>query len=939
MNLNSLQTRITLTIAGIVAISLTLTIIFFSSRATNELSSAMDENAINLLNATFNLVSSQHSNIQFYKEAMMARRKEELKNNTDIVYKLIESAYMGYKAAGVAEEEAKRRILSRINQIRFADDVGYFWVNDITRPIPKIIMHPVRPDLIGKSSDGPRYHCLINGEGNIFTAFLNIAEQDGEGYVEYLWPKPSPSGLTVDQPKIGFVKYFKPWNWIIGTGVYVDDIEIDVKKRTEAVIRDLNNTILKQMVGENGYYFIFDKNNFVLAHPLYAGMDGKNFINPVTKNNILDELKDSYHRKLDFFQYRWDKPEDKGNFIYAKKSYVTYFEPLGWYIASSVYDKYYENKISGAVKQIVLFSLFFIIGSILVAYLVSKSISKPLILLIKSISNTDDYGIPLNKVKRIGATEIQTLSTTFNKMITSITESRDKLEASESFNKVLFHDSIIPLVVMDQNTGKFIDCNQAAADIYGFKTIADTIGKSPLDVSAERQEDGELSSIAAPRHIAEALKKGSVLFDWLHQKVNGELWNAEVQLMSLTYKDQNLLQFSLLDITARKQAQEQLSHNRKMDAIGQLAGGVAHDFNNLLAGIITASQMLKLPKRKLDDKGLELVDMIMSASTRAADFTNKLLTFGRKGKMLFSPINIHTAINETIAMLSNTIDKKINIRVNNNATNFIVNGDNAELQNIFLNLGINASHAMAEGGELTFSTTNIELNREFCDASTFAIEPGQFIDIEVRDTGCGIEDNCLSKIFDPFYTTKQPGSGSGLGLSAVYGTVHSHNGTINVASEIGIGTVFHIYLPNTSAPETTNEETSDNNITITGSGTILLVDDEELIRKVGSILLKEMGFDVILAANGLEAVNIFSSQNKDIDLIITDMIMPVMNGREAFYRFKKIDNYCKIIISSGFVRDENLEQMERDGLSGFIKKPFKSNELSQLIGKVLGLTQ
>jgi len=373
-----------------------------------------------------------------------------------------------------------------------------------------------------------------------------------------------------------------------------------------------------------------------------------------------------------------------------------------------------------------------------------------------------------------------------------------------------------------------------------------------------------------------------------------------------------------------------------MDAIGQLAGGIAHDFNNLLGGIMTAAQLLKLPKRNLDKKSIEFVDIILNASTRAADLTNKLLTFGRKEKAVSAQVNIHAVIAETVAILTNTIDKKIQIKTDNTATQYSVNGDHGELQNALLNLGINASHAMTDGGELSFKTSNIQLNQTYCDISPFEIIPGDFIDIEVRDTGCGIDINHINKIFEPFFTTKEQGMGSGLGLSTVYGTIQGHHGVITVYSEIGTGTVFHIYLPNTNEAEHDKTQNISEEEILTGSGIILLVDDEEIIRKTGSHILNEMGYEVLTAENGLEAVKIFNDGHNNIDLIITDMIMPIMNGREAFYKFKEIDASCKVIISSGFTRDENLDELKQSGLSGFIKKPFKSAELGQLIRKILG---
>ena len=370
-----------------------------------------------------------------------------------------------------------------------------------------------------------------------------------------------------------------------------------------------------------------------------------------------------------------------------------------------------------------------------------------------------------------------------------------------------------------------------------------------------------------------------------------------------------------------------------MASIGQLAGGIAHDFNNMLAGIMGAAQLLKSPKRNIDEKSIKFVDMILQASARAADLTAKLLAFGRKGEISSTAVDINDVIKNTIAILSKTIDRKIQISVTSKAENHIVIGDNSGLQNVLMNLGINASHAMENGGKLTFKTRNIQLNTTYCKASSFEINPGNYIEIEIQDTGHGIPPEYLTKIFEPFFTTKEQGKGTGLGLAAVYGTVQMHHGAINVYSEVGVGTVFHILLPCSGTKFKEEEKTANNSFT--GSGKILLVDDEELIRITGKQLLEEMGFIVLLAKDGIEAIKMFKEEKNTIDLVIMDMIMPKMNGREAFFKLKEINENCKVIISSGFIKDEKLELLMEKGLAGFIRKPFSNLELNKILSKTM----
>ncbi|MGL1891465.1 MAG: response regulator [Spirochaetaceae bacterium] len=416
--------------------------------------------------------------------------------------------------------------------------------------------------------------------------------------------------------------------------------------------------------------------------------------------------------------------------------------------------------------------------------------------------------------------------------------------------------------------------------------------------------------------------------------------SVEIDELSQVVHSINTMQERLKNgITKRKQAEEekinlqdQLQQSRKMDAIGQLAGGVAHDFNNMLTGIIGAAQLLQNPIRNLDEKGLAYVEMILDASNRASDLTTKLLAFGRKGKIISTSIDIHTIVDDTLALFNRSIDKKIRISASKNAEQSTVIGDNTALQNSLLNLGINASHAMPDGGELTIETRNIILNNNYCNSSPFDISEGNYIEITIRDTGNGITPDNINKIFEPFFTTKKQGEGTGLGLASVYGTIQDHHGVINVYSEIGIGTVFNLYLP---CSDDVVKKNPMEKIVLEGAGQVLLVDDEELVRMTGKYTLEEMGYKVILAENGLEAIDIFEKNFHDIDLVILDMIMPKMNGTEAFEKMKKIDENCKIIISSGFTKDENLNELRKKGLTGFIQKPFRDYELSKLLSEIL----
>ncbi|HOA07340.1 MAG TPA: PAS domain S-box protein [Spirochaetota bacterium] len=389
------------------------------------------------------------------------------------------------------------------------------------------------------------------------------------------------------------------------------------------------------------------------------------------------------------------------------------------------------------------------------------------------------------------------------------------------------------------------------------------------------------------------------------------------------------------DMTREYSIQEQLNHSRKMDAIGRLAGGIAHDFNNMLAGIIGGAELLQMRLSEITDdpKLTGDIDIIIKSATHASELSNRLLAFSRRQAAASVPADVHQAIIGAISLLQNTVDKRIVIQTEFNAESGIIMGDPTQIQNVFLNLGINASHAMPGGGILYFKTRCKNMSEDECESSPFELKPGSYIEITVTDTGCGINPEDITKIFDPFFTTKKQGSGTGLGLAAAYATIQQHNGAITVSSKLNEGTTFKIILP---LSEETPENNSANETIYTGHGTVLLADDEEVMRLVGKGLLEKFGYNVILAEDGSKAAEIYKKEKDNIDLVILDMIMPVMSGRDCFFEIKKINPDAKIIIASGFIQSHDLSELQENGLNAFIHKPFKSHELSKVAAEMTG---
>lgn len=383
------------------------------------------------------------------------------------------------------------------------------------------------------------------------------------------------------------------------------------------------------------------------------------------------------------------------------------------------------------------------------------------------------------------------------------------------------------------------------------------------------------------------------------------------------------------DLQKQEKLEMQLKQSQKMEAVGLLAGGIAHDFNNMLGGIMGAAELLE-PHLPENATTKQFHQMILDGVRRSADLTRQLLTFSRQNPAASSAVNVHDVIQSVTEILERTIDRRISIQTNLAAQSSDIIGDHSHLQTVFLNLGINASHAMLHGGTLHIDSSTVFLDETYCTESTFDLTPGNYLQIEMRDTGCGISKELLPRIFEPFFTTKETDQGTGLGLATALGTIQQHNGAIYVYSELGSGSSFHIYLPLSEPIGHSPDERAE---TATGHGTILLVDDEIAMRVTAEGILTHLGYDVTLANDGKEALE--TLKTNPVDLVILDMVMPEMNGTDCFYQIKRTHPHIKVIISSGLFHEKEVSEMKANGLNGFLRKPYSKADISQVVAAAL----
>jgi PAS domain S-box-containing protein len=518
----------------------------------------------------------------------------------------------------------------------------------------------------------------------------------------------------------------------------------------------------------------------------------------------------------------------------------------------------------------------------------------------------------------------------YSAFIRDITErhrAQAALAASEERYRTAFEQAAVGMVELDLN-GCYLRVNRAFTDMVG-RPAGELIGRHFAEIT--HPEDRERDEATFAR-----LLEGEPVARRQKRYLRGDGGMVTVNLTSALVKDHDgraLYALTVVqDVTAQIRLEEQLRQAHKMDAVGQLAGGVAHDFNNILTAIIGFADLLRrtegIPVEVKEDAA-----SILATAERGAGLARNLLTLSRAAPPREEGVDLHEVVAEVRDIATRTFDRRIAVRVDVGAAHPLVTGDRSLLVNALLNLALNARDAMPRGGQLTIRTRDARLTDSDCERLAGLVTPGNYVAISVADTGSGMPSDVQERIFEPFFTTKPIGKGTGIGLAMVYGTVRSHGGAIEVHSSTGQGTEFSVFLPvRANAASRPSDITSEIQL---GTGTILLADDEGMVRDVAARMLRRLGYQVEVVHDGAEAAERVNENPAKFDLVILDGNMPRMTGREAAALIRETAPALPMLLATGYLQPGEAVNLERSGFTAAIAKPYNLSELSHVVANQL----
>jgi two-component system cell cycle sensor histidine kinase/response regulator CckA len=812
--------------------------------------------------------------------------------------------------------EIKAMIVDALRPIRFNQKSGYFFI--FSRNDGMNILFADKPELEGMF--------LLNFQDTqgqyIVRDMIAITEESGEGFYEYLWTKPGTEGNN--HKKIAFTKQFEPYDWFIGTGLYVDDVEIHNKTELLKQITDTH-------FGENGYFFVSDWQGISLAHGAQPSLVGTDMWEAEdSKGNKTSQSLISMAKKETggFVEYWWRKPDTKKE--RPKIAYAKGVPEWGWMIGTGVYLDDIETVITalqGELQQELrkdITNMALAAGITLILFLailqiINRRLSGDFSLLVTFFEQAVAGDEEIDR-SQVHFDELYQMAGNANSLLCDKIATKKDLQNERQRFKDLAEQLPVGIFEADLDLN-LTYVNQKGLELFGYCADDLANGLNALEVIVP-EDRALLRKNIAKRLVAE----DNEINEYRALKKDGSTFPT-ISHSSLIQRDgENVgIRGFIIDITERKQAEEEQLKLKKLESVGVLAGGIAHDFNNLLTGLFGNMEMAKRFLSE-DHKSYKFLETAGQSLENATNLTLQLLTFAKGGDPIKETLSIAAILTETAQFSLRGSNAKLQTDIAPDLCS--VNADKGQISQVISNLVINAQQAMPEGGDITIRAKNGN------------ISTGRIVEISIEDEGTGIAPHYLAKIFDPYFTTKQ--QGSGLGLASCYSIINKHKGNITVASTLNKGTKFTIHFPAVAAktaPTEKREIIAADLVDTSKFVRVLIMDDEEAILTICGAMIEEMGHQIACAVNGENALEKYRDavQNQSpYDIVICDLTIPGgMGGQEVAQEILKVNPRAKLIVSSGYSTDPVMANYRKYGFQGRISKPYLFVELQKTIEQVL----
>lgn len=820
------------------------------------------------------------------KERLIEQKREHTRELTQTVMGIIEE-YHRQEVSGLKSRETAQQLAKEtIRTLRYgADKSGYFFILDQHM---RSVMHPLRRNLEGTDMS---QITDLNGK-KFIVEMMKLAQDQGEGFVKYLWYLGKDKDVRV--PKLTYVMLFKPWGWTVGTGVYVQDIDQAIAAITRNLIIFCGLVLL--VVSILGAIVLMRETRF---EKLRNDDEQTLRQSEARYRRLYESLRDAFVQvdmagkimefNTTFQEMQGYTPEELRQLTYRDLTPAKWhaFEadivakqvlPLG---ASSVYEKEYIRK-DGTILPVEL----------------------------RTFLLTDETGAP----------------SAMSAIIRDISERKRAEEAIKLAEFSIEHSSLTTFWFDRQ--ARVMRVNEATCQALGYD-------REEFQHMTVRDFDPDFQSIEKWDNIWEVIKstRNYLVIETRHRRKDGTIFPVEVVSSYFEYAGREFIMSFARDISERKRSEDeqkklqwQLMQAQKMESVGRLAGGVAHDFNNMLLVILGHAELAM----QLADPTQPLythLQEIFKAAKRSSDLTRQLLAFARKQTISPQVLDLNALVTNTLKMLQRLIGEDINIAWKPGPELWKIHMDPTQIDQILANLSTNARDAIAGVGELIIETDNVAFDETYCMTHR-GFSPGEYVQLTISDTGIGIDKEIIEHMFEPFFTTKEVGKGTGLGLAMVYGIVKQNNGFINVYSEPNHGTTFKIYLPRYVGPSSQIQRDDPKVAIMRGNETVLLVEDEPEIMRVGKYMLESLGYRVLPAGSPKDALRLADEHAGEIHLLITDVVMPEMNGRDLAKRLQSLYPEIRILFMSGYTANVIAHHGVLDVGVNFLPKPFSINDLA-----------